>query len=159
MPPLHWEELGYLTSMEYTVSTVVEQEKKKEGIGSVLGSDRVILMAVGRVQLGVNLDEIDDSDVKINGTSIELILPHAQVTSVELLPEASRIFESNKSWLFSEYSGLEVAAMETARLQIAGDAENNHGMLELADTLARLQLTEFLRQVGFTDVNISYQAD
>ncbi|MBN1315936.1 MAG: DUF4230 domain-containing protein [Anaerolineales bacterium] len=159
LPPLHWEELGYLTSMEYTVTTVVEEEKKKSGIGGVLGSDRVILMAVGRVLLGVDLDKIEDSDVQIDGQSIELILPHASVISVELLPESSRIFESNKSWLFSEYAGLEMEAMETARSQIAWDAEHNQGMLELADTLARLQLTEFLRQVGFTDIEIDFQSE
>jgi hypothetical protein len=157
LPPLYWEELGYLTSMEYTTSTMVEKERARPGIGAVLGTDRILLLAVGRVQMGVDLTLIDDSDVDISGTSIRVILPPVMVVSVELLPDESTIYESDRSWLFSEYEGLEVEAMEQARQQLLEQAHYNQGMIELAETLARLQLTEFLRSLGYQEVEILFE--
>lgn len=159
LPPLYWEELGYLTSMEYTTSTMVEMARTRSGIGAVLGSDRILLLAVGRIQMGVDLKLIDDSDVDVDRTSIRVLLPRAMVISVELLPDESILYESDKSWLFSEYEGLEVAAMEQARQQLLEQAETNRGMIELAETLTRLQLTEFLRSLGYQEVEIQFRGD
>jgi hypothetical protein len=159
LPPLYWEELGYLTSMEYTTSTMVEKERTRSGIGAVLGTDRILLLAVGRIQMGVDLTLIDDSDVELSGTSIRVVLPPVMVISVELLPDESTIYESDRSWLFSEYEGLEVEAMEQARQQLLEQAHYNQGMIELAETLARLQLTEFLRSLGYQEVEILFEGD
>lgn len=159
LPPLYWEELGYLTSMEYTTSTMVEKERTRSGIGAVLGTDRILLMAVGRIQMGVDLTLINDSDVDISGASIRVVLPPVMVVSVELLPDESTIYASDRSWLFSEYEGLEVEAMEEARQQLLEQAQYNQGMIELAETLARLQLTEFLRSLGYQDVEILFEGD
>ncbi len=156
LPPLYWEELGYLASVEYTASTVVEKERAKPGLGALLGTDHILLTAVGRIQMGVDLGQIDESDVEIDRASIKVLLPRAIVISVELLPDESHIYESDKSWLFSEYEGLEIEAMEQARQQLLDQAHNNQGMAELAETLARLQLTEFLRGVGYEEIEILF---
>ena len=140
--------------MEYTATTVVEKERKKSGIGGVLGSDRVLVMVVGRVQVGVDLTEITRRDVEIEGTAIELLLPPAEIVSVELLPDQSRVYESDRSWLFSEYDGLEIEAMEEARTQLMTP---NPGMLELAETLARLQLQEFLQKIGYQEITVRFR--
>jgi hypothetical protein len=49
-------------------------------------------------------------------------------------------FNSRWSWLFSNYEGLEVA-----RRWLRKEAARNAEMLGIAGTLARLQLTKFLR--------------
>jgi hypothetical protein len=148
-----------LTSIEYTASTVVEKERSKPGLGALLGTDHILLTAVGRIQMGIDLGQIDESDVDIEDTSITVVLPRAMVISVEILPDQSHIYDSDKSWLFSEYEGLELEAMEQARRQLLDQANNNQGMSELAETLARLQLTEFLRSVGYREIEILYQGE
>ena len=135
----------------------MEQERSRPGLGALLGTDHILLTAVGRIQMGVDLGQIDDSDVEIDGTSISITLPRAMVISVDLLPEESRIYESDRSWLFSEYEGLELAAMEQARQQLLDQAMHNEGMAEMAETLARLQLTEFLRSIGYREIDIEYE--
>jgi hypothetical protein len=142
--------------MEYTVTTVVEKERADPILGGILGTDRVLLVAVGKVQAGVDMTQIDESDVQIDGTTIKLVLPPAEVISVELLPEESTIYESDRSWLFSEYEGLELEALEEARAQLMASAESNQGMLDLAEKFARLQLEEFLRKVGFEEIEITF---
>jgi len=159
LPPLSWQELGYLTSLEYTTSTMVEKERTRPGLGAVLGTDRILLMAIGRIIVGINLDEITDSDVEISGTSIQITLPRAVVISVELLPDESIIYDTDQSWLFSEYEGLEIEALEQARQQLLDEANGNQSMKELAETLARLQLIEFLRTIGYQEVDITFEGE
>lgn len=158
LPPPKWSALGDLSSVEYTASTVVEMSRSRQGIGSVLlGADRVVLIAVGRIRAGVELSKIKPANVQINGRSIKLRLPRAQVLTVELLPEVSRVFDSQRSWLFSEYEGLELEAMNEARRKLRAEAERNAAMLEMAETMTRLQLTEFLRKAGFEQVEIEFE--
>jgi hypothetical protein len=150
--------LGNLTSIQYTDTTVVERVRARPGIGSVLlGQDRIVLMAVGRVLMGIDLGKIKPSDVEIiDGNKIRLKLPRAEVFAVELLPDQSRIYDAARSWLFSEYEGLELEALEEARRKLREEGQRNTAMLDIAETMARLQLTEFLRKAGFTEVEIDF---
>ncbi|MCS6848217.1 MAG: DUF4230 domain-containing protein [Anaerolineae bacterium] len=158
LPPPRWSELGDLSTVEYTASTVVERSRQRQGIGGVLlGSDRVVIMALGKIRAGVDLSKIKPSDVQINGKSIKIKVPRAQVLTVELLPEASRVFDSQRSWLFSEYEGLELEALDEARRKLREEAERNVAMLEIAETMTRLQLAEFLRKAGFEQVEIEFE--
>lgn len=158
LPPPKWNALGDLSTVEYTASTVVELSRPRRGIGGVLlGTDRVVLMAMGRIRAGVDLSKIKPSDVHINGRSIKIKVPRAQVLTVELLPEASRVFDSQRSWLFSEYEGLELEALDEARRKLRAEAERNAAMLEIAETMTRLQLAEFLRKAGFEQVEIEFE--
>ncbi|MCS7054767.1 MAG: DUF4230 domain-containing protein [Thermoflexales bacterium] len=158
LPPPKWSALSDLSVIEYTASTVIERSRSRGGIGDILlGTDRVVLMALGRVRVGVDLSKIKPTHVQINGRRIKLKIPRAQVLAVELLPEASRVFDSQRSWLFSEYEGLELEALDEARRKLWTEAERNAEMLEIAETMARLQLTEFLRKAGFEQVEIEFE--
>ena len=144
--------------MEYTATTVVERVRARPGIGGLLlGDDRVTMLVVGKIRAGVDLGALRPSDVQTDDRRIRVRLPRARVLSVELLPEASRIFDSRRSWLFSEYEGLEVEAMDEARRRLREEATQNAEMLGIAETLARLQLTEFLRKAGFQEIEITFQ--
>jgi hypothetical protein len=96
--------------------------------------------------------------VRVEGTKATLVLPHATITSVELLPALSRIYDSDRSWLFSQYEGLEVEALERARQQLRQETLRNQEWLHLTEQVARLQLIDFLRGLGFTEVHISFES-
>lgn len=157
LPPPVWEELGHLTSIRFTTSTVVERARERQGLSSLLGTDRVLLMAVGEVQAGVDLSQIEPDDVEIEGTRVRVAVPHAAVTSVELLPGETRIYDSERSWILSDYEGLETEALEQARIQLREEAQSSEGMMALADRVARLQLATLLYKLGFTEVEIVFQ--
>jgi hypothetical protein len=157
LPPPVWEELGTLTSIRFKTSTVVERERERQGLSQLIGTDRVLLMAVGDVQAGVDLGQIEPEDVEIDGTRLRVVVPHATVTSVELLPGETRIYDSEQSWILSDYEGLETEALEQARRQLREEAEQNEGMMALADRVARLQLADLLYKLGFTEVEIVFR--
>ncbi len=159
VPPPQWSELGKLASIEYTANTVVERERNRPGVGGVLlGRDRLVLLAAGRVMMGIDLDKIRPSDIVRNGDAITVTLPAIELIAVELLPDQSRIFDSQRSWLFSEYQGLELEAMNEARRKLRAEALRNTQMIRIAESQARLQVIEFLRKAGYLTVTVKFAA-
>jgi hypothetical protein len=158
LPPPPWGELGYLTSIEYTTQTGVEIERERSLGGIIsLTKDRILLMAVAEIQAGVDLTQIKETDVQIKGTSLRLTLPRAAITSVELLPKQSQVFDSERSWIFSQYEGIEIEALDKARTRLQEEANQNKNMLGLAEKFTRLQLEQFLHQLGFEEVEITFK--
>ena len=160
VPPPVWQELNYLTSIEFAASSVVVVQRTTDltlpgeiVIMSDLITDRLLLKAVGKVQVGINLGRV--SNVKIDGDKISLVIPRPEVISVELLPEQSQIYDSIQVWLLSQYQGLEKEALEQAHTQLHAEVNGNASMMKLAGEMARVHLTEFLEKTGFTTVDIT----
>jgi hypothetical protein len=157
LPEPTWQELNYLTSVEFTASSVVSQERTADLmlVGSVV-TDRLLLKAVGKVQVGINLGQV--SHVQISGKKIHFSVPAPEVISVELLPNQSEIYDRQQVIFLSQYEGMEKAALEQARLQLRTEVANNMSMMKLAQDFARLQLSEFLHKTGFVTVEIDFLA-
>ncbi len=152
-----WRELSYLVSVEFKTSSVVSAER--ESTWAMLGNivtDRLIMKAVGNVQIGVDLNRV--ADVQIVGKSIRFTVPPPQVTSVELLPNESQIYERQRVLFLSQYEGLETEALEAARQQLRAEVAGNESIRQLAQEHSRLQLTQFLQKSGFTNVEIIFQS-
>jgi hypothetical protein len=157
IPPPTWAELGYLTTMEYTDRTMVDVERKKSlGIIAV-SSDHILLAAVGKIQVGIDLTQIEAGDVEIKNKNLTVTIPRAKITSVELLPDQSKIYDQKQSWIFSQYEGIEIEALDKAKVQLTDQANKNQGILELAEKLGTLQLEDFLRKLGFEQIEIKFK--
>lgn len=149
-------ELGTLISLKATLQTVVELEKPRP---FPLAPERILLAAVGNVEAGIDLTKIQKNNIKIDGTTVHLVLPPAQVTSVELLPDETEIYDTAQGWLLSEYQGLEVEALNTARQQLEQWAVERNNLLTKAEDEAKVQLDSFLKKLGFEEVIITYKRD
>lgn len=158
-------ELGHLTSVELTAVTVVELEKERAfsnptsfgPAGIIIGKDRILLEAVGKIKMGIDMKQVEESDVQVDGNSVTLILPRAFVTGVELLPGQTKIHAAEQSWLLSEFEGIESEALEQARGQLENWANTEGNLINIAERLARLQLEDFLRQLGFENIEITFK--
>lgn len=167
-----WRKLNHLTTIEFTTSSVVMQERTADyedllrslpvvgdtflpTLGKDVVTDRLIMKAVGKVQLGVDLAQIDA--VQVTGSQISFRLPQPTVVAVELLPDQSQLFTRQQIWFLSQYAGLENAALEQARTQLRSEVAANPDFIKLAAEMARLQLTDFLHKAGFTTVEITFQ--
>jgi hypothetical protein len=152
--PPTWSELGHLTAIKFSASTIVSEERPQ-----LLGSDKIMLLVAGDILMGVDLKQVKPSDVEIEGHSITLTLPRASITGVELRLDQSQIYDSQRSWsswLTAQDSGLEKDALAKAQQQLYDYSKANESMIELTEMLARLQLSEFLQKAGFSKVEIRF---
>jgi hypothetical protein len=159
------QELGHLTSVEFTTVTIVDLEKERtisnpigvgpESIG--VGTDRILMEAVGKIEFGIDLKQVNEADIRVSGNDVKIVLPRAEVTGVELLPGQTRIHETDKSLLLSEYEGMETEALDKGRMQLENWAKGEGNLINIAEQLARLQLQEFLYSLGFEKVEITFK--
>lgn len=158
LPVPSWSETSKLTTLEYLNTVVIERKRTKEGIESVIpGEDRIVMEVVGKIHVGIDLEKLPVSKIEINGKRIKLVIPHAKILSVELLPQESHIYEAGRTWVYSTYEGLEKEAFEEALMRLQENSPNNAKMLQMAETLARLQLTQLLRNLGYEEVIIEFE--
>lgn len=145
-----WHELGYLTSIEFTTTTVIKLDKVRDW----WPDDTILLLAVGEIQAGIDMTQIKDTNIRIEGNKVKMVLPRATVTGVELIPSETQIIE--KRGLFPS-DGLEIEALDQARTQLKDWAVTQGNLMDLAEKFAKLQLENFLRQLGFEDVQITFE--
>lgn len=155
LPKPEWQEMSHLTVIEFTLSNVVDIQRTADvGLFGDMVTDRLLLKATGEIQLGIDLEQV--RDVQINGDTIQFTAPKPEIISVELLPHRSQIFERRQVLFLSNYTGLETEALEMARRQLRAEVAANPSMMKLAEEYGRLQLTEFLRKLGYATVEITF---
>jgi hypothetical protein len=147
--------MSHLTVVEFMLSTVAAVQRTADVafLGELI-TDKLLLKATGEIQMGIDLSQV--RDVQIDGDTIRFTAPKPEIISVELLPDKSQIYESQQLIFLSNYSGLETEALEMARQQLRAEVATNSSMTALAEEFGRLKLTEFLRKVGYTNVEVTF---
>lgn len=156
IPPPAPRALGDLAVIAFTLhSNQTAGGADRNMVLQLFGKDEVTLHAVGLVRVSMPLDAIErDLSIQPDGRSIAVRLPRLAVSSVELLPEQTT-FEAQQAVVLSKYAGLELQAMGLARNDMYRQVAESPEMMGLAAEIARLRVTEHLRNLGFTDITVT----
>src|SRR5450759_1610039 len=73
--------LGQLHTSSFFLSTVVDTQMH---VGVLNQLQRVLLVACGKVDAGIDLQKITDKDIKINGTTATITLPPPEIFDASL---------------------------------------------------------------------------
>lgn len=143
--------------IKFTLASVQTAEgADKDTLKRIFGNDQVTLRVVGRVHVGIPLDQIErDLALQPDGRSITVRLPKLRVMTVEIIPEQTTIIEANQRWLLSSYPGLELQATAKGYTDLYEQVAKSPEMLQLATEMARLKMADHLRNLGFTDVEVT----
>ena len=151
------EQLSVLTSTRYTYSNLVTSEREMPGALSILYGERLVLVAIGHVTAGVDLSQLTEDDIVIEGDTIHIQLPPAQLQDC-FLNEAASYVVSRDTGVFSRSAPqLDTAARRFAVQQFR-DAAIEQGILDEAGGQAGIALGTFidlLRMEGISTVDIS----
>lgn len=157
------KELSSLASSQAFVKAVIEKEDNqifgKEIEANFPGTKRKLLLVVpGTVTAGVDLQNIDESHLKMNEEEkkLEITLPHASI-----IQEPSLDFEQVQAFsvegIFREEVNWEEAyelAAEAKTLVL--EEAKSQGLLQMAESNAEKTLKEFFSQMGYT-VSVDYE--
>jgi hypothetical protein len=144
--------LSELVTVQYVIEKVVVVEDVKWI--AVLGENRVLMVAHGVVKAGLDLNRLQPGDLRVHDQSITVKLPPARITEAFLDEKQTRVVERSTGFLRSFDKDLEQTARQNALDEIRRAALAG-GILKDADSRARQQLTNLLRQAGFQQVQFS----
>jgi hypothetical protein len=143
---------------------IVDVEKDTALVPDVIKGQRVLFVAVGGVDAGVDFSRlgIDAVDVSDDGKSVSLELPPATFRDPELDLERSYVYDRDRGAidrlqsLFGDDSGLEAELYPLAEEKLANAARDGSGLLARAERNTRLMLEGLLRSLGYTRVEVRF---
>jgi hypothetical protein len=143
---------------------IVDLEKDTRFVPAVVRGERVLFVAVGNVDAGVdfrNLDE-DAVDVSNGRRTVVLELPHAEIFSARIDPEQSYVYDRDRGLvdrvasIFQDNPTSERDLYRAGEEKLRAAAEENPSLLARAELNTRRMLRGLLEALGFTDVTIRF---
>ena len=146
------QELDQLATVRWTESVLITRETGGNILDRLFSGEKVIVIATGEVEAGVDLGDIDKDQVSVNGDSVTIDLPEPEILSANLDEERTRVYDR-------DFSPLNVRPdddlVERARLRAEEkieDAARENKILATAERNAEDGIRAFVTTLGFDEV-------
>jgi hypothetical protein len=146
------QELDQLATVRWTESVPVTRESGGDALERLFSGEKVLLIATGEVEAGVNLADIGKDDVSVNGDSVTIKLPEPEILSASLDEEKTHVYDRDFSPLnVRPDDDLVEKARAQALVKIKGAALENE-ILDTAEQNAENSIRAFVTSLGFEKV-------
>jgi hypothetical protein len=143
---------------------IVDVEEDARFVPSKIKGERVLFVAIGSVDAGVDFTGLEDGavDVSDDGRGVSLELPPATFREPELDLERSYVYDRDRGAidrlqsLFGDDVEVERDLYPLAEEKLANAARDGSGLLARAERNTRLMLEGLLRSLGFTRVEVRF---
>jgi Protein of unknown function (DUF4230) len=146
------QQLQRLETVSFTMDKIISGEHDSAYLPKFLVSDRLLLVVHGEVIAGVDLGKVQSDDVTVQGQSISIRLPKAQILVTRLDNAQTRVYSRDTGLFSSPDPNLESEVRQEAESQlqqaaVAGD------ILKTAEGNARSTISSLLEGLGFKRVD------
>lgn len=146
------QKLDRLDTVRMTESVVVTKDTGGTELRRFLTGEEVLLVAVGKVEAGVNLSSLKKDDVRVDGKSVRIRLPKPEVSSVSLDEEKTRLYDRDQGILrLRPDETLVEEARKDAQDELLAAASQND-ILTTAESNAEDTVRTFLTTLGYKEV-------
>lgn len=146
--------LSRLETAVYTIEKIITAESQQGPFAFLLG-DRLIFVAHGQVIAGVDLAELEESDITVEEDgSVDVVMPEAEIFITALNNEDSYVFDRDTGVIGMKVD-LETEARRAAEEEIENAALED-GILEMAQTNAETYVRHLILTLGFREVTITH---
>jgi hypothetical protein len=146
------KELDQLATVRWTESVPVTRESGGDLVERLFSGEKVLVIATGNVEAGVALGDIRRGDVSVEGDTVTIDLPEAEILSASLDEEKTSLYDRDLSPLNLRPDD---DLVEEARLRavekITASAREN-GILDTAEDNAEDGIRAFVTTLGFERV-------
>jgi len=145
-------ELDQLATVRVTESIIVTRESGGNYLEQLVSSEKVLLVASGNVEAGVDLSEIGDDAMQVRDDTVTIQLPEPEILSTNLDEDNTRVYDRDYSLLnLRPNDDLVEEARATAEERLEGAAREN-GILDTAETNAEDSIRALAKALGFKEV-------
>ena len=161
-------EIGTLSTTEYTVAKVVKLDDE-HGIWEIwekwddirswtkFGDRKILISCRAKIKAGIDLSKIRKEDIKINGNSINIVVPTAEVSEFSMEPKYIKTEVESVSWFRDHFTQKEKNEFLKQGEKAIREAIENSGIYSNAEYEAELFITDFYKRQGFEKVIISFE--
>ncbi len=146
------QDLDQLATVRWRESVIITRESGGTELEQLVSGERVLLVATGDVEAGVNLADLEGDDVRVAGETVTIRLPEPEILSVSLDEDETGVYDRDLGLLnIRPDDDLVEEARERALMEVEGAAREN-GILDYAESNAEDSLRTFVTTLGFEEV-------
>ena len=145
------QRLQRLETVVYTMDKLVTGAKENPIFPDFLAGDRLLMLVHGEVVAGIDFSNLKPGDVRLEGKSVHLRLPAAQLFSTRLDSAKTRVYSRQTGLLVPTDPNLETQVRQEAERQLQAAALAD-GILQTAQQNAGGTITSLLQGLGFEKV-------
>jgi hypothetical protein len=146
--------LQRLETASFTIEKIIDGGTSgNNAFQKFLFGDRILLIAHGQVIAGFDFSQISEKDIEVNGDSVRLKMPKAQILVTTLDNNQTKVYDRQKGILNPGIKDLESLARAQAEKSIK-QAACDGGILIQASDNGRKQITALLSALGFEQISI-----
>lgn len=161
-------EVGTLSTTEYTVTKVVKLDdehglwdiwEKWDDIRSwtKFGDRKILISCRAKIKAGVDLKKIRKNDIHVNGKTVAIVLPAAEITDFTMEPKHIKTEVESVSWFRDHFTQKEKNDfLKQGEEAIRRDLDNS-GIYSNAEDEAEIFITDFYKRQGFEKVIVSFE--
>jgi len=149
------QRLDQLSTVRFNESVVITKESGGEGIRQILTGEKLILVAEGDVEAGLDLSNLNREDVRLNekNKSVTIDLPQPQILSASLDEKHTRVYDRDVGLVprISPSESLAEEARDEAQDKLL-EAARKDDILIYAERNAEDSIRSFVTTLGFEEV-------
>ena len=142
--------LARLETIQYSVEKVITAETGQEAFGLLFG-DRLLFVAHGVVIAGIDLNQMEASDLKLRDGILTVKLPDPEIFIATLDNDKSYVYDRETGLLTKGEPDLETLTRQRAEDEIYNAALED-GILEQAAENGKVYLAKLFGTLGFENV-------
>lgn len=152
---LEVQRMNELATAQMTAEVVVPKEQSvrffSQPLPEFLAGEKILLIARGEVEAGINLDELEEDDVEIREQRVTITLPEVRILETNLIEEETRLYDVDRGVLSrGDYSLVDQARLEAVdKVEQAARDEN---LREQAKDNAEDSIRSFITSLGYEEV-------
>jgi hypothetical protein len=147
----HIRQLQRLETVVYGMDKIVSGGQENRYLPKMIAGDRLLLIVYGEVTAGVDLGNLDASQIDISGHLVRIAIPPAEVFSTRIDNDRTRVYARETGLFTHPDPNLESDVRREAERQVR-QAALDGGILPTATANARATVTTFLKGLGFEQV-------
>ncbi len=146
------QELDQLATVRWTESVPITRETGGDIVDRLFNGEKVLVIATGEVEAGVDLGAVGKDDVIVNGDTVTIDLPEPEILSASLDEEKTRVYDRDFSPLNIRPDDdlVEVARLQAVEKIRAAARENK--ILDTAEDNSEDSIRAFVTTLGFEEV-------
>jgi len=146
------QDLNRLATVRWRESVIVTRESSGTELERFLAGEKVLLVATGDVEAGVDLASLGRDDVKVSGETVTISLPEPEILSVSLDEQRTGVYDRDFGPLNLRPDDDLVEQARVAAVDRIERAARDEDILDQAEQNAEDSIRAFVSTLGFEEV-------
>jgi hypothetical protein len=146
------QDLNQLATVRWKESVIITRESGGTDLEQFLAGEKVLLVATGNVEAGVDLALLGRDDVKVDGETVTIRLPEPEILSVSLDEQKTGVYDRDLGPLNLRPDDDLVEQARAAAVDRMEQAARDEDILDQAEQNAEDSIRAFVTTLGFEEV-------